>query len=554
MVLQSPGVNTGKELNTPLLVRPNTSSTSAGAVELGTADDMTDVGEEMPATRLTESFNENNGKEFRKPDKKIALRAANSMLLKDDNGDKISMRAGFRKLTKLGQGPLVYLSLLWYLCFFMGAMSASSIPIIVMNFQANTSRLKIFFANECSDISIFQQLVLWSSLGNRKGEASFAQGIFSIIILVIIVIFCIVFRRVQAHVEEENAVRVITAQDYTVHIRGLPRRVIDPDELEAFFGRFGEVALVSVVQNKYSEFRAKKRRKEVAEQLEIEKVRIIYASGKQDPKLKMKAKNRVEKLTYQLEKIDTSISKLEASARTEEGQACCGQAFVTFNEVAAAKETLEYYEKRTWYEALWCCWSDPLKEKLLFDGRPILVERAHDSTDVIWEHLPFHFGARLVRQMANLVLCIFLILIASLLITLVSGKQWFSFNLASNGNMYGLLIAQMAVIIGANIFLFFIIPTLMPFERHHHKSTVETRMMKMLFSFQVLNTITQTAVLWNFLKPTEEELQCRAGEVDYWWKQWYGFGGYTAISAQRIGCSSLGITLDLCLIYPCVVF
>lgn len=73
--------------------------------------------------------------------------------------------------------------------------------------------------------------------------------------------------------------------------------------------------------------------------------------------------------------------------------------------------------------------------------------------------------------------------------------------------MYGLLIAQMAVIIGANIFLFFIIPSthgkcadpfvdaheneaLMPFERHHHKSTVENRMMKMLFSFQVIEAMT----------------------------------------------------------------
>lgn len=38
-------------------------------------------------------------------------------------------------------------------------------------------------------------------------------------------------RRVQSRVEEENAVRIITAQDYTVHVQNLPREEIDPDEV-----------------------------------------------------------------------------------------------------------------------------------------------------------------------------------------------------------------------------------------------------------------------------------------------------------------------------------
>lgn len=64
------------------------------------------------------------------------------------------------------------------------------------------------------------------------------------------------------------------------------------------------------------------------------------------------AKNTIEKLERKLQHIESVITECEKWAQTAKGRACCGHAFITFNEVHAAKETLEYYEGRKWYVAL----------------------------------------------------------------------------------------------------------------------------------------------------------------------------------------------------------
>ena len=326
---------------------------------------------------------------------------------------------GAQELGQLGIGMGLYFQYLNYMVSVFGVMFVLAIPSMMFNGfgMAYAATTGVSFSIQGSIGNIGQGFSLeFPTLpfpAYNFLNTGWMWGIpvkdLSVVLALIDISICSVFvyatwslRLVQEKVIEALDEDTITAADYTVLVEGIPTDATDPDELRAFFSKYGEVADVAIGLNngKLIHLFQKRGVQEIAIEEQIAKLKLYKLQALQKQLKSMRKKQR---------KIDEKIIQLRSKS---DFKAVC--AFVTFNEDKGQSECVEAYESNIFMRL-----RGKAKATKRFRAKYSLhVSAAPEPSNVLWENLQHRGVDTALRSYASNFI-ILVLLFSSLVIGLL---------------------------------------------------------------------------------------------------------------------------------------
>jgi hypothetical protein len=409
-----------------------------------------------------------------------ALRAAQESVAHDDLGRPYPLSVPITELAKLGTGVSLYLFFVYYAGLALGVMSLITLPVMISNFNG------IYAFDPSEQIHFPNNLIVATSLGNRPPhQPVHLHSIMDFLCTLAFLGFLVYYRRRQLLARKEVETKVITAADYTVHVRGLPEDATK-EEIREHFARFGEVEHVLVCYHGYKQ-RSRLIEQRAKAETDVEELNAQIASPVQTPGAQdalAEAQGIVDRTTGELLKLQRSHARAPR---------CCGHAFVTFKLWSAAHKCREeYMVTRTWPLGF----GAPKRSQppSLRNGRAggevdMRVGTAPQPSDIIWENLEVSAGKRAVLLWGTSLFSLVLLVLATSCIAGVNGKHFFLPIKPLPIVFVGIInIVSVVIIIISNVTMFVTLPVLAGFEQHTTKSTFEVHIMLRLWLFQVTPT------------------------------------------------------------------
>ena len=197
-----------------------------------------------------------------------------------------------------------------------------------------------------------------------------------------------------------------------------------------------------------------------------------------------------ERYDREMTEVQTALEKHLDKSHLEK----TGVAFVTFATVAQAKRFLFRWGEGSTRAMLTAvgieCTSDPA---LLFNRKPMHIQRAVEPFDVLWENLGYTPVSRTIRQVVTaVILCGFLILPFMVVMVSAIGNSYMTTNVG-----YGLpaSVVFSLIIVIANKILAIIVSTLPSFECHHSSTGQAVFAAVKVYLVQLFNTLLDPLLL-----------------------------------------------------------
>ena len=399
-------------------------------------------------------------------------------------------------------------------------MSLITLPVMISNFNG------VYAFDPTEGIAFPNNLIVATSLGNRPPhQPVHLHSIMDFLCTLAFLGFLVFYRRRQLLARQEVETKVITAADYTVHVRGLPEDT-SKDELLEHFARFGDVELVLVCYTGYKERTRLLELRNKAEE-DVEQFNLQMALPVETPGARaglVEAQRIIDQTTGKLLQLQ------RVHARTPR---CCGHAFVTFKLWSAARKCRDHYK----VSRAWACWQEPREASAAFrNSIPISVKIAPQPSDIIWENLEVSSRMRGVRLWATSLFTLVLLVLATSCIAGVNGKHFFLPIKPMPLVFVGLInVVSIVIIIISNVTMFVTLPILTSYEAHTTKSSVEVHIMLRLWLFQVLNTLMGAFMFW-------DASQNQEGRTN--WAHWFADGG-TMLMGVIVGDGILMNVIEL---------
>lgn len=201
----------------------------------------------------------------------------------------------------------------------------------------------------------------------------------------IFIIFLIWYRFNSYKIVRRNLKYNVTVADYSVEVKGFPRKNIDPGEVKDHFSKFGEVVEVSLARRYDGLLRKYKTRADYTHRLEVE--RILAPNKKKSKKIK-----NYEKL---IRKFDEDVYENENKSDKTHDELPVDRAYVIFNEVRHMKVCLKAYSNSSR-----CCMPRKYQpDYLKYQGRyPLKVIPTVEPDNILWENLEVGKFNRFMRK------------------------------------------------------------------------------------------------------------------------------------------------------------
>lgn len=195
-------------------------------------------------------------------------------------------------------------------------------------------------------------------------------------------------QRIAASVDRD----MTTIEDYSVLVQGIPKDVLDPQEVWKFFGkRVGVVADVQIALNDSELLALAFERGRVSDQLERSTAKWYKAMD--DPNTTVEMVKRIEAEGKQVKKAlratNAGIRQLQNERGTGSESVC---AYVTFQDEEAFLRCLKLYRPGNWLS-----WVLRPGELRLRGTHRLMVTQAPAPTDIQWENLEFTWAQRMLR-------------------------------------------------------------------------------------------------------------------------------------------------------------
>eukprot|EP00002_Diphylleia_rotans_P024146 TRINITY_DN4760_c0_g3_i1.p1 TRINITY_DN4760_c0_g3~~TRINITY_DN4760_c0_g3_i1.p1 ORF type:complete len:793 (-),score=158.08 TRINITY_DN4760_c0_g3_i1:412-2790(-) len=309
-------------------------------------------------------------------------------------------------------------------------------------------------------------------------------------------IFFVIFVYLQKHFEQERILKMpdfkMSSPFYTVEIRGLPKLSYKEQELSEFFSKYGEVHKTAVVSLPADLIRLRaevaRARSSLDHAIALEAARLpkpwyysyLGLSGRQNQGGRMRAFWQSIGLGRDSVYWSQYISQLEADIKVAETEKPnpIGRAFVTFENIDSAIQCKEVYMRSRFVrtcQLIWC-YSGPPK----FRYRTLEALDAPEPLDIIWENLGYGNFSRFVRQLGTFLTCFVLIGISLLINSAILDQE-------DNPNVgYPFVVA---LFIGTlNYLLTAFLCAVVPYERHHSHTGLQTGLCAKIFFVTLLNS------------------------------------------------------------------
>ena len=311
-------------------------------------------------------------------------------------------KTGSAELGQLGVGMGLYFEYLKYMLRYFSVMSAMAIPSMALCYAGNAfktfasadSTIKMSLGNIGLGWDSTMEVICFETgctngLVVQTREASFVLAIADCAITLVFI-----FATWKLKVFQEKAIiaideDTITASDYSILVEGIPKDATDPDEIRAFFSRYGEVADVAIGLNngRLIDLFQKRGVLEIKVEEMVAKLKLLKLQTIQQTLKKMRKKQQ---------KLDAKILALRQKTDFK-----AVVAYVTFNEESGQEECLESYSFGTLQRLLG---RDKGKVKTFRGRYNLRVTQAPEPSNVLWENLQVRgFQVYIRAGIANLI-------------------------------------------------------------------------------------------------------------------------------------------------------
>lgn len=311
-------------------------------------------------------------------------------------------KTGSAELGQLGVGMGLYFEYLKYMLRYFSIMSAMAIPSMALcnaGRAFNTFNVEFTIRMSLGNIGLAWQPsrleVICFETGCANGltvESRDASFVLAIADCAITLVF--IFATWRLKIFQEKAIvaideDTITASDYSVLVEGIPKDATDPDEIRAFFSRYGEVADVAIGLNngRLIDLFQKRGTLEIQVEEMVAKFKLY----------------KLQTIQIELKKLKKKQQKLDAKilALRQKTDFKSIVAYVTFNEESGQEECLEAYSFSLFARLL----GRHKGTVKTFRGRYHLkVTQAPEPSNVLWENLQFRGIQTFIRAgIANLI-------------------------------------------------------------------------------------------------------------------------------------------------------
>lgn len=234
---------------------------------------------------------------------------------------------------------------------------------------------------------------LLEPLGKTALNLAIADGIYSLIFIAFILQYTYVSQRVS----KSNLIDNVTAGDYSVEIKGFPRKTIEKDKVKNHFARYGDIAevyLSRIYDGRLSDY---KKRAEISYKLGL---RMQIAKKRQE---KGNRRGTIKVLEKARSKFDEKLNIGSDYSDKNHDELPVDRAFIIFDRLEDRKKCLIDYKK-----SRKCCWKHRKQEtRLMFKGKyPLIVKPTTEPSDIIWENLEISHCKRVLRRILGVIITI----------------------------------------------------------------------------------------------------------------------------------------------------
>lgn len=350
-----------------------------------------------------------------------------------------------RQLAEYGEGVYLYFQFMYYMAILFLVQLVVSVPALITyglgNMVSDSNKLNQYIATfsianlgycpggVCRTDNEFRDRPVHDGSTLSVKEWTQGIGILDGISMFIFIFATMIYTsdwmwRSIAHVDEE----LTTVSDFAIQVKKLPTKLkVDHEKYEEklkahFEKRLAKVGVeepsaiqeISILRNYGGAIHHFKTKGGLLHQRQSIELALDAAREKADKKKIEKAEKALKKINKKIEAVDKTIGP--QATMTQEQRAVCG-AFIIFNRKEYRDEILYQYRlsDSLWYKFCRC---HPTKR---FEGAPILVKRACEPLDIIWENADYSHHKRLVRRLITLIVALGLLIASTgLLVALQS--------------------------------------------------------------------------------------------------------------------------------------
>ena len=250
-------------------------------------------------------------------------------------------------------------------------------------------------AEYATDLAAATALV--KPLQTRALNLALADGVYTLIF----VGFILQYTYVSQRVSKVNQVDNVTAGDYAIEIKGLPRKNIKPEKVKNHFARYGDIAevyLSRIYNGRLSEY---KKRAEISYKLGLRKE---IAKQRQEKKTR---RGTIRVLENAKVKFDENMNEDDTSANKVHDELPVGRAYIVFDRLEDRMKCIIDYKK-----SQKCCWRSRKQDaRLMFKKKyRLLVKPTTEPSDIIWENLEISHCKRVQRRILAIIITVAIML------------------------------------------------------------------------------------------------------------------------------------------------
>ena len=237
------------------------------------------------------------------------------------------------------------------------------------------------------------------------------------------------FRFRQRKFAAECDERELTASDFTVEVKNIPRHLKDIDlrqEIKDFMIDHAFPGRKTSVMNVVLSFDVSEKMKIVSEieALTVKSVRLERQKARGE-----EIKESIDDIKQKIAELKDKLKLLQQEYESGKSDKFLGRAYVTVNTQQEVGEIVQYWKRGRIRRAI---------ERFrgisgrLFHGSPIIVEPADEPSDIFWENLGVSFPEKVKKRIISLA-CTLLTL--AICFAIVLGLSLLKYNLASGGQI-----------------------------------------------------------------------------------------------------------------------
>jgi hypothetical protein len=238
---------------------------------------------------------------------------------------------------------------------------------------------------------------------------SIADGLYTLIFLA----FILQYKYTSNRVTNINQIDNVTAADYAIEIKGLPCKSIKPEKVKQHFSKYGtisEIYLSRIYNGRLTEY---KKRADISYKLGLKKL-----INKKEKKTR---RGTIRVLENAKLKFDENLNLEDTYADKTHDELPVGRCYIIFDRLEDRVKCLNDYKKINK-----CCWRKrKQKPRLMFKKKyPLLVKKAREPSDIIWENLEIPHQKRVIRRIFTFFITLIIILASiSIVYTLKSYSE-----------------------------------------------------------------------------------------------------------------------------------